>query len=57
MIRDIKYAANVHVDIWMMVKSVDSWGIQKLLREYNGLSYKARQCKDTLKFLDFKQYL
>ena len=56
-IKDIKYAANVHVDIWIMVGSVDSMGMQKMLREYNGLTYKARQYKDTLKFLDLKHYL
>ena len=56
-LKDIKYAANVIVDIWMMIPSVSSAEMQKVLKEYNGLSHRQRQYKDGLRFLNLKEHL
>jgi len=40
--KDVKYAANVVVDIWMLLPIIFEPSKYKLFKEYNGLPYKAR---------------
>ena len=41
-LKDVKYAANVIIDIWMLIDRVKDPEDLKLLREYNGLPYRER---------------
>lgn len=53
-LKNVKYAANVHADIWMLVESIDDPNLIKTFHQYNNISREERREKAQLKFDNIK---
>ena len=57
-IQNVKYAANVRIDVSMLVSSVDNPNDLKMLKSLNSLyHYEGGEAEGSLKFTDLKQHL
>jgi hypothetical protein len=56
-LKNVKYAANVHADIWMLVEAVDDPAMIKTFHQYNNISREERRGKGNLKFDNIKKHL
>lgn len=55
--KHIKYAANVYVDVYMLIEAIDDYEFIKKFHIYNNLSEKEEKKKAPLKFMDVKDHL
>jgi len=56
-LKNVKYAANVHADIWMMVEAIDDPAMIKVFHQHNNISREEKRGKATLKFDNIKKHL
>lgn len=56
-LKNVKYAANVYADIWIMVEALDDPEIIKKFHIYNNIPREERKGKEGLKFDNIKKHL
>jgi len=56
-LKNVKYAANVYCDIWMLVEAIDDPAMIKSFHQHNNISREERRNKDGLRFDSIKKHL
>ena len=56
-LKNVKYAANVYADIWMLVEAIDEPNMIKVFHQYNNISHEERSQRDGLRFDEIKRHL
>lgn len=56
-LKNVKYAANVHADIWMLIEAIDDPNMIKIFHQYNNLTKEERKGRPTLKYDNIKKHL
>jgi len=56
-LKNVKYAANIYADIWILVEALDDPDIIKKFNIHSDLSKEERGKKEGLKFMEIKKHL
>ena len=56
-LKNIKYAANVYIDVWLLVEAIDDAELMGKFNIYNNLSEAEKRKKDPLNFMDLKKHM